>query len=155
MADNIVNGNFLVASDDVSGGVGSPLQIQRVKLDQGVEGFSSPVNTASPLITDIFSDSGLTLLRRLVKAVEALMVVDSAQRQRVTVDAISAALTLATVTTVGTVSVVSSVSAVTTVTTVSTVTNVSQFGGVDPRYLFIDTARNASATGVRANLWFS
>jgi hypothetical protein len=155
MADNITNGNFLVASDDVSGGVGSPLQIQRVKLDQGVEGSSSPVNSLSPLITDIFSDSGLTLLRRLVKAVEALMVVDSAQRQRVTVDALTAGLTLATVTTVGTVSTVTTVGSVTSVSVVSTVSNIAQFGGVDPRYLFIDTARNASATGIRANLWFS
>jgi hypothetical protein len=98
------------------------------------------------------TDDSAMLLRRLVKQVDSLAVVDSAQRQKVTLDSITGSLTLSTVTTVGTVTTVSTVTAVTTVTTV---TSLTALGGVDGRYLYIDTARNASANGIRSNLVFS
>lgn len=95
------------------------------------------------------TDDSAMLLRRLVKQVDSLAVVDSAQRQKVTIDSISGSLTLGTITTVGTVSTV------TTVSTLTSATNLVALGGVDGRYLYIDTARNASANGIRNNLAFS
>lgn len=92
------------------------------------------------------TDDSVTYLRRMVKQVDSLAVVDSAQRQKVTIDSITTALTLTTVTTVGTV---------TTVTNAVPVGNIATFSGVDARYLYIDTARNAFANGIRQNLAFS
>lgn len=88
------------------------------------------------------SDDSLILLRRIVQLLSPLATQDGNQRQRVTIDAITSGLTLSTITTVSTVS------------TVSTVTNIGAFGGVDPRYQFIDAARNAYANGIRQNLIF-
>jgi hypothetical protein len=76
------------------------------------------------------SDEAIVLLRRMVKLMEPLAVQDSAQRQRVTIDA-------------GTLPTVSSV---------SSVANIIAFGSVDPKYQFIDQARNAYANGIRANI---
>jgi predicted methyltransferase MtxX (methanogen marker protein 4) len=86
------------------------------------------------------TDDSAMLLRRLVKQVDSLAVVDSAQRQKVTIDSISGSLTLGTITIVG---------------TLTSATNLVALGGVDGRYLYIDTARNASANGIRNNLAFS
>lgn len=74
-------------------------------------------------------------LRRLIKLLESSATVDSANRQKVTVEG-------ATITSG-------------TVTTVASVTNAAALGGVDVRYLYIDTARNAYANGIRANLIWS
>jgi hypothetical protein len=76
------------------------------------------------------SDEAIVLLRRMVKLMEPLAVQDSAQRQRVTIDA-------------GTLPAV---------TTVTTVTNVTGLGGVDARFQYTDQARNAYANGIRANI---
>ena len=76
------------------------------------------------------SDEALVLLRRMVKLMEPLAVQDSAQRQRVTIDAMSGV----------------------TLPTVTTVSNLAGLGGVDPRFQFIDQARNAYANGIRANI---
>ncbi len=84
------------------------------------------------------TDDSLTYLRRIVRQIDSLAVVDSAQRQKVTVE--GATITSGTITTV------------TTVTTAASVTNLVALGGVDGRYLFIDTARNAYANGIRSNL---
>lgn len=84
------------------------------------------------------------LLRRIVKLLEASGNMDSQQRQRIAIDA-----PLPTGSnTIGTVGVG-------TVTTVSTVTSLSQISGVDAKYFLEDTARNAYANGIRANLSFS
>jgi hypothetical protein len=77
------------------------------------------------------SDEAIALLRRMVKLMEPLAVQDVAQRQRVTLDAITTGLALGAVTTVG---------------------NIGGLGGVDPRFQFIDQARNAYANGIRANI---
>ena len=80
------------------------------------------------------TDETVILLRRLVKLSETLAVQDSLQRQRVTVDSITGGLTLATVTTVG------------------TVLNASTLANVDARFHFIELARTAYATGIRAKI---
>ena len=77
------------------------------------------------------SDEAIALLRRMVKLSEPSATQDSQQRQRVTLDAITTGLALGAVTTVG---------------------NIGALGGVDPRFQFIDQARNAYANGIRANI---
>jgi hypothetical protein len=79
------------------------------------------------------SDEALVLLRRMVKLMEPLAVQDSSQRQRVVVESM-AGVTLSTV------------------QTVSSLNNIGAFGSVDPKYQFIDQARNAYANGIRANI---
>jgi hypothetical protein len=101
-------------------------------------------NLTTGLAQDDSVNSTEALLRRILKALESSGMVDGQTRQRVTLDAISAALTLATVTTVGTVTTV------TGVTTVTTLTNLSQIAG-DSRPL-LDLSRIAYNTGIRAKL---
>ena len=80
------------------------------------------------------TEESAVLLRRILKQVDSLAVVDSAQRQKVTIDSITTALTL---------------------TSVTGVVNLQSLGNVDGKYLYIDTARNAYANGTRSNLTFS
>jgi hypothetical protein len=81
-------------------------------------------NTINPA-----TEEAIILLRRMVKLMEPLAVQDSQQRQRVAIDA-----------------------PIATVTTVNGVNNIAAYGGVDPRFQFIDAARMAYATGIRNNL---
>ena len=87
------------------------------------------------------TEEALILLRRMVKLMEPLATQDSAQRQRVTLDSAPATVTVA----VGSG----------TLPVVTTVNNLAGLGGVDPRFQFIDQARNAYANGIRQNLNFS
>lgn len=80
------------------------------------------------------SDESVLLLRRLVQILAPIATQDINQRQRVTVDGMTAGMTLTTVTTVG---------------------NIGGLGGVDPRYQLMDAARNMYANGIRQNLIFS
>jgi hypothetical protein len=73
------------------------------------------------------------LLSRLVKVLENQQACDAAQRQRVTLDAITGSLTLATVTTVG---------------------NVGQIASMGQEQ-YINIARNAYANSIRNKLFFS
>lgn len=75
----------------------------------------------------------VALLKKLNRSVESLQVVDSAQRQKVTIEA-------------GTLP---------TVSTVSTVSNLGTINGVDPRYQMMDLARASYAVGIRTNLIWS
>lgn len=84
------------------------------------------------------TEESLVLLRRLLRQVDSLAVVDLAQRQRVVVDG----------------AVISS-GTITTVSTVTSATNVVALGGVDVRYLYTDTARNMYANGIRNNLLYT
>jgi hypothetical protein len=81
------------------------------------------------------------LLERIAESVECLATQDGAQRQRVTVDAITGSLTLANVTTVG------------TVTNPVPVGNVATLGGGNPEWQDIDLARVAANT-LRSQLTF-
>jgi hypothetical protein len=87
------------------------------------------------------SEESLQYLKKIVQLLTPLSVQDSAQRQRVAVEA------MPTTTVTGTVTIGTG--------TLSTVTNVSQFGGVDPRFQFTDAARLTYAQGIRNNLQFS
>jgi len=94
------------------------------------------------------SDESTPWLRRIAKLSESLSVVDSAQRQRISLDSIAAGVTLPTVTSVGTVTTV------TGVTTVSSVTNVAAQGsmaGMD-REMYINIARQTYAMCIRAKI---
>lgn len=102
-------------------------------------------NSSSALKTADTDQQELTkLLSRLVKVMENQQACDSAQRQRVTIDA----GTLPTVTTVGTVTTCS------TVTTCNTVANVSQNAGMNQEQ-YVNIARNAYANSIRNRLFFS
>jgi hypothetical protein len=98
-------------------------------------------------------DDQIILLRRIVKLLESQAATDTAQRQRITVDAITAGTTLPTVTTVGTVSSITA-GTITTVGTVSVVTNIAAINGWNQQ-MFVDPARTAYNTGIRAQLTFA
>lgn len=74
-----------------------------------------------------------TLALQTVEILASQNAVDGQNRQRFTLDAIAAGLTLATVTSVGSVGTVSTVTTVTTVGTVSSVTNIAAVAGWDQR----------------------
>jgi hypothetical protein len=124
-----------IASDDVGS-----VQFQKVKLDVGGDGATVPVVGSLPVSAQGVEDLS-KMLMRLVKQLESNAVVDAAQRQRITLDAISAALTLATVTTVGTVS------------TVSAVSNIAANAGMD-REQYINVAKQTYANSIRSRLSF-
>jgi hypothetical protein len=84
---------------------------------------------ASGVTINPATDETVLLLRRMVKLMEPLAVQDAQQRQRVFVESI-------------------------TTVTVGNVSNISALGGVDPRFQFIDQARNAFANGIRQNLTY-
>jgi predicted RNA-binding protein Jag len=93
-------------------------------------------NTINPA-----SDDAIIYLRRMVKLMESQATVDSANRQRVSIDA-------------GTLPTVGTVSSITTITNAVPVGNVATFDGYN-RQMFQDVARNAYANGLRQNLIFS
>lgn len=146
MADNLgytPGSGATVATDDIDG-----KHHQRVKLVLGSDGVSegdvsaaNPMPVAAPRAEDL-----MVMLSRIVKLLESNAVVDAAQRQRVTVDSITGALTLATVTTVGTVSTI-------TAGTLTAVNNVVANAGMD-REQYINVARNAYANSIRSQLTF-
>jgi hypothetical protein len=83
-------------------------------------------NTLSPA-----SEESVQYLKKMVQLLTPLSVQDSAQRQRITIDAAPASLS------------------------VGTVTNITAFGNVDVRFQFTDAARLTYANGIRKNLQFS
>lgn len=97
----------------------------------------------------------IILLRRIVKLLESQNATDIGNRQRVTIDAITGALTLATVTTVGTVSAVTAITNPLPAGTnaIGAITNLAQLAGADQRQ-FIDVARTNYNTGIRSALVF-
>ncbi len=109
---------------------------------------TAPVDTANAI--DTYEH---ILLERIADAVEPLATQDSAQRQRVTLDSITAGLTLATVTTVGTVSTITG-GTISTITNAVPVGNVATLGGGNPEWQMIDWARAAYSNGIRSQLTF-
>lgn len=98
-------------------------------------------------------DEQLVLLRRLIKLIESQSATDLANRQRITLDAIAASLTLGTVTTVTTVSAVTGITNALPAGT-NNIGGITQIAGADHRQ-FIDMARTAYNTGIRSGLIFS
>ena len=126
-----------VATDEIDG-----LHHQRIKLGIGEDGTAVDVSKSNPMpVQDIRVEDLLVMINRLVKVCESLMVVDSAQRQRVTIDSITGNLVLTTV------------SNITTVNTVTTVGNQTTLAGMD-REMYINIAKQTYALGIRSNLTF-
>jgi hypothetical protein len=134
MADNVgytPGTGAVVAADEIDG-----VLFQRMKLTHGQDGTAVDASAEHPVPVEARRVSDLSeMLMRLVKLMESNAVVDSAQRQRITVDAFAAAL--------GTV---------TTVTTVGSVTNIAATAGMD-REQYINIAKQ-TYNGLRAHLSF-
>jgi hypothetical protein len=141
MADNVgytPGVGASVAADEISGHL-----YQRIKPTYGTDGQATDVSVENPLpVFDDRVENLISLLERLVKISESNQVVDSAQRQRITLDAITAGVALPSVTTVTTV---------TTVSTVSSVTNMVSNAGMD-REQYINIAKQTYANSIRNRL---
>ena len=112
---------------------------------------SLKVLNASGVTINPATDESVLLLRRMVKLLDSLATVDIQNRQRVAIDS---SITLS----VGQPSATSlNMTAVqpTAGNLNANIGNITAYGGVDPRFQFIDAARIAYATGIRANLKFS
>ena len=117
---------------DSSGNVIDPAKQPQLYTSNPIESAPAPVVRTVPGSVD----DNIVLLRRIVKILESQAATDTAQRQRIIIDAIASGLTLGTV------------------TTVSTVSNMTTLAGYDQR-LYSDWARTAYNTGIRAGLTFS
>lgn len=123
MANDVtLQGTVRVIATDEIGGV----DYQRIKPVHGDDGSATDTSTTNPLPVQMLGEALEALeacrmfLQSLSRTVGQVMP-DTAGRQRVLIDAISASLTLATVTTVTTVS---------TVTSVTTLANQTNIGGI-------------------------
>lgn len=125
---------------DSSGTVINPAEKQTLYTNNVPDTDALPAIRTAPGSVD----DHLVLLRRITKILENQQAVDPQQRQRITLDAITASLTLGTVTTVTTV---------TTVSTVTSVTNIAAMAGWNQQ-MFSDPARTAYNTGLRQQLVF-
>lgn len=114
----------------------SYIDLQEVKIEDAAGNVINPAQ-----------DETVILLRRLVQIAQSLAVTDSAQRQRVSIDAAPSSVTVVQ----PTASSLNVTAAVTSITG-GTITTVNQFAGVDIRYQMVDWARTAYNTGIRANL---
>lgn len=138
VTENVIIYNF---ADPNKGGSINNNELSLVYDVSGMSHFSNlqifleiPMNPSTEETAVLLNES-VVLLRRLIQLLIPIATQDSQQRQRVTVESMTGA-TLATV------------------SSVSSVANIIAFGGVDPRYQFIDQARNAYANGIRQNLTY-
>ena len=140
MADNVAisaGSGTTIATDEIGGA-----HYQRIKLASGADGTASDVSADAPLpVGAQRTEDLLVLLSRVVKLLESNAVVDQQQRQRITLDSVAPNLTLGSISTVSTVATVNNVAAQTSV------------AGMD-REMYINQARQAYATGIRAQLQF-
>lgn len=135
-----------VAADEIGG-----VLYQRMKPVVGVDGVAVDVSIDNPMpLVANQTDDLLRMLSRIVKLLESNSIVDQQQRQRLTLDSITAGVTLPTVTTV---TGVTTVTTLTTCSTVSSVTNIAANAGMD-REQYINIARTAYNTGIRTQLQF-
>jgi hypothetical protein len=144
MADNVgytPGVGASVAADEISGHL-----YQRIKPTYGTDGQATDVSVENPLpVFDDRVENLISLLERLVKISESNQVVDSAQRQRITLDAITSGVSLPTV------AAVTTVTTVTTVNTVAAVTNMVSNAGMD-REQYINIAKQTYANSIRNRL---
>jgi len=147
MADNVgytPGTGSTIAADEIDG-----VLHQRIKLGVGEDGVAQDVSSANPLPAKVMrAEDLLEMLQRLVKVCETLQVVDSAQRQRIVVDAALPAGG----NTIGAVNIAAS-QTLGTVTTVSTVTNVASNAGMD-REQYINIAKQTYTQSIRNQLKF-
>lgn len=99
------------------------------------------------------TDDALVLLRRMVKLMESQATVDTANRQRVTVDAWGTSVSTGTGTSTGVPRVALATDS--TVGTVTSVTNVATIGSYQTQQMFGDVAHGVYANAIRRNLVFS
>lgn len=146
MADNVgytPGSGATVAADEIGG-----VLYQRMKPVVGVDGVAVDVSNDNPMpLVANQTDDLLRMLSRIVKLLESNSIVDQQQRQRLTLDSITAGVTLPTVTGVTTVTTL------TTCSTVTSVTNIAANAGMD-REQYINIARTAYNTGIRTQLQF-
>jgi hypothetical protein len=140
MADNIgytPGTGAIVAADDIDG-----VLYQRIKPTVGANGIAIDVSEENPMpVQEARVEDLLAIIQRLVKVCESLQVVDVAQRQRITLDAISANLNL------------QGVNVVTTVATVNNVAAQTSMAGMD-REMYINIARQTYESSIRSKLTF-
>jgi hypothetical protein len=141
MADNVAytpGSGATIAADEIGG-----VLYQRIKPTIGEDGSAVDVSLSNPMpMVANQSDDLLRMLSRLVKILECNAVVDQQQRQRVTLDSISANLNL------------QGVNVVTTVATVNNVAAQSTLAGMD-REMYINVAKNTYANSIRSQLTFN
>tara|TARA_R110000868_G_C10513174_1_gene732319 strand:+ start:147 stop:551 length:405 start_codon:yes stop_codon:yes gene_type:complete len=123
---------------------------------QATSADSAPVvlsSNQSPSL--VAQDDTLVLLARILKNIESLSIVDSAQRLKITIDSATAGITLGTVavssmpttTVTGTVAVNINAGA----NVIGSVNNLATIAGMD-REMYINQARTAYNTGISAKL---
>jgi hypothetical protein len=104
------------------------------------------------------TNESIILLRRIAQLLSPIATQDSLQRQRVTVEVmptttVAGTVTVAQATAANLQATVTGTVAISSGTvTVGSITNLAGIGGVDARFQFVDAARTAYATGIRANL---
>jgi hypothetical protein len=132
MADNVgytPGVGASVAADEINS-----VLYQRIKPTFGGDGQATDVSVENPLpVFDDRVENLISLLGRLVKISESNQVVDSAQRQRITLDAITTGIALPTV------------------STVTAVSNLTQNAGMD-REQYINIAKQTYTNSIRNRL---
>jgi hypothetical protein len=147
MADNVTlpASTGKVATRDVSySGEAAQAQAVGLVVFEGANDAKTAVDVsaAAPLpVGAQRTEDLLVLLSRVVKLLDSNAVVDQQQRQRITLDSVAPNLTLG------------SLSSVSTVATVNNVAAQTSMAGMD-REMYINQARQAYATGIRAQLQF-
>ena len=143
MADNVTArantgaGTDILATDEIDG-----VNYPRGKVGFGDDGSYVDVSATNRLpVTSDRLESLIVLMSRMVKMMESSAIVDSAQRQRVVVDA-------------GTVTTVTGVTTVSTVSSVTGVSNVTAQAGMD-REQYINISRQTAAQSIRSRLNFA
>jgi hypothetical protein len=122
---------------------------------QATSADSAPVvlsSNQSPSL--VAQDDTIVILARILKLLESLSIVDSAQRQRVVVDAFAAGLTVtlgAGGASIGTVAVSSLPALASGANVIGSINNIATMAGMD-REMYINQARTAYNTGISAKL---
>jgi hypothetical protein len=123
---------------------------------QATSANSAPVvlsSNQSPSL--VAQDDTIVILARILKLLESLSIVDSAQRQRVVVDAFGAGLSVTVasgnITVAGTVAVSSLPATPAGANIIGSLNNLGTIAGMD-REMYINQARVAYNTGISAKL---
>ncbi len=138
MADNVgytPGTGATVAADEIAGALH-----QRMKLSIGEDGTAVDLSESNPMPTEAQRvEDLLVMMGRMLKVLESNAVVDIAQRQRITLDAITTGLSLSTIIAVN---------------NVANVTAQTAMAGMD-REMYINIARQAYASSIRSQLQFT